>query len=45
MVTALDIVEGAEATPTTQMVAAVADLQRKLDALIARLRKLNAVKK
>jgi hypothetical protein len=45
MVTALDIVEGADATPTTQMVAAVADLQRKLDALIARLRKLNAVKK
>jgi len=38
----LEIVEGADATPTTQAAAAVADLQRKLDALLARVRDLKA---
>ncbi|HYL34311.1 MAG TPA: glycoside hydrolase [Bryobacteraceae bacterium] len=42
LATALEVVEGADATPTTQAVAAVADLERKLDALLGQLRALKA---
>ena len=36
----LEVVEGADATPTTQAVAAVTELQHKLNALLARVREL-----
>ena len=39
---ALDVIEGADATPTTQAVASVAELQRELDALLVRVRELKA---
>ncbi len=37
-----EIVEGADATPTTQAVAAVTELQHRLDALLAKARDLKS---
>ena len=38
----LDIVEGADAVPTTQVVAAAADLERSLDAVLTQWSKLRS---
>jgi photosystem II stability/assembly factor-like uncharacterized protein len=42
LATVLGIIEGVDATPTTQATAAVADLERKLNQLLARVQDLHA---
>ena len=42
LATVLGIIEGVDATPTTQATAAVADLERKLNQLLSRVRDLRA---